>query len=105
MIRAALVFLEVNDDDQLSGTIGEPITDTEEEQSFVLVADVGDTLVCVFESTSILLVDETNSTVTPATFAELAVDQVVDVFGMMPEGEGCFEANDVIVEVPPPASE
>jgi hypothetical protein len=105
VIRAALVFLEMNDDDQLSGTIGEPITDTEEEQSFVLVADAGDTLVCVFESTSILLVDETNSEVTPATFADLAVDQVVDVFGTMPEGEGCFEANDVIVEVPPPASE
>ena len=105
LIRAALVFLEANQDDQVSGTIIDPIVDTEVEQSFMLMTETGDLQVCVLETTSILLVDETNSEVTTATFAELAVDQVVDVFGTMPEGEGCFEANDVIVEVPPPASE
>ena len=105
VIRAALVFLEANEDDQLSGMIIDPIVDTDEEQSFMLMTETGDVQVCVFDTTSILLVDETNAVVTTATFAELAVDQVVDVFGTMPEGEGCFEANDVIVEVPPPPSE
>jgi hypothetical protein len=105
LIRAALVFLEANDDDQISGTIIDPIVDTEEEQSFMLMTETGDLQVCVFEATSILLVDEINSEATTATFADLAVDQLVDVFGTMPEGEGCFEANEVIVEVPPPVDE
>lgn len=105
LIRAALVFLEANDDDEISGTIIDPIVDTETEQSFMLMTETGDVQVCVLATTSILLVDETNAEVTTATFADLAVDQVVDVFGTMPEGEGCFEANDVIVEVPPPATE
>lgn len=105
VIRAALVFLESNDDDEISGTIIDPIVDTEEEQSFVLMTETGDVQVCVSDTTSILLVDDTNSEVTTASFADLAVDQVVDVFGMMPEGEGCFEANEVIVDVPPPAAE
>ena len=105
LIRAALVFLEANQDDQVSGTIIDPIVDTEVEQSFMLMTETGDVQVCVLETTSILLVDETNSEVTTATFADLAVDQVVDVFGTMPEGEGCFEATEVIVEVPPPVTE
>ena len=98
LIRAALVFLEANQDDQVSGTIIDPIVDTEVEQSFMLMTETGDVQVCVLETTSILLVDETNSEVTTATFADLAVDQVVDVFGTMPEGEGCFEATEVIVD-------
>jgi hypothetical protein len=105
LIRAALVFLEANDDDLLSGTIIDPIVDTEEEQSFMLMTETGDVQVCMSGTTSILLVDETNSEVATATFADLAVDQVVDVFGTMPEGEGCFEANEVIVDVPPPVDE
>lgn len=106
LIRAALVFLEANEDDQLSGTIADPIVDdVEEGQSFMLITDAGDFQVCVLGGASILLVDETNATVTTAAFADLAVDQVVDVFGMMPEGEGCFEANEVIVAVPPPVDE
>lgn len=105
MIRAALVFLEANEDDLLSGTIADPIVDSEEEQSFILTTGTGDVQVCVLDGATILLVDDTNSEVTMATFADLAVDQVVDVFGTMPEGEGCFEANEVIVDVPPPADE
>ncbi len=98
-IRAALVFLEAEDDEQLSGTIVEPINDA--TMTFVLATDTGDVNVCVLDDAFILLVDETNSEVTMATFADLAADQVVDVFGMAAADESCFEADEVIVEVPP----
>ncbi len=105
LIRAALVFLEANEDDQLSGTIADPIVDTAEERSFMLMTETGDVQVCLLEAASILLVDETNAEVTAGTFADLAVDQAVDVFGTLPEGEGCFEASEVIVDDDQPAAE
>ena len=98
-MRAALVFLEAGDDDQLSGTIAEPIDDT--DMTFILATDTGDVGVCVLVDAFILLVDETNSEVTMGTFADLEVDQVVDVFGMPAADDRCFEANEVLVEIPP----
>jgi hypothetical protein len=99
LLRAALVFLEAEDDDQLSGTIAEPIDDV--TMTFVLATYTGDVNVCVLNDAFILLVDETNAEVTMATFADLEAGQVVDVFGMPAADDRCFEANEILVEVPP----
>jgi hypothetical protein len=99
LMRAALVFLEPEDDEQLSGMIAAPVEDA--TMRFVLATPTGDVSVCVLDDAFILLVDETNSEVTMATFADLEVDQVVDVFGMPAADDSCFEANEVLVEVPP----
>ena len=101
LMRAALVFVEAEEDAQISGTIIEPIVEPTDSAlgSFGLtLSGGGDTCVDVNTDADILLVDETNSEVTMGTFADLAVDQSVDVFGTMPE-TGCFLANEVIVEV------
>ena len=103
-MRAALVFLESPEVDQLSGTIADPIVDNDEEQSFMLISDSTSVQVCVLGDASVILVDETTSVVTTGTFADLAVDDVVDVFGTLPEGEGCFEASEVIVDADSPPS-
>jgi len=97
LIRAALVFVEAEDDEQLSGTIIEPID--ADERSFGLSTESGDTCVRVNVDADILLVDAENATVTIGEFADLAVDQSVDLFGMTAE-DSCFDANEVIVEVP-----
>ena len=104
VMRAALVFLESPDVDQLSGTIAGPIVDNEEEQSFMLISDSTSMQVCALSDTAVILVDETTSVVTTGSFADLAVDDVVDVFGTLPEGEGCFEAIEVIVDADSPPS-
>jgi len=97
VIRAALVLVEADEDAQLSGTIIEPID--ADEMSFGLSTDGGDTCVRVNADADILLVDAANSTVTMGVFADLAVDQSVDVFGTIAE-DSCMDANEVIVEVP-----
>ncbi len=103
LLRAALVFLEAEDAEQLSGTIGsEPDADT---RSFDLMPESGD-LVCVRvnDDADILLVDTELSEITMAEFADLLIDQVVELFGMTAE-DSCFEAAEVIVDLnasPPP---
>ena len=81
MIRAALVFLEANDDEQLSGTIAAETLDAN-ARSFELTTEA-EAPVCVFvaEAASILLVDTTDSIVTVGTFDDLADGQTVDLFG------------------------
>ena len=96
LIRAALIFLEAEDDEQISGTIIEPLVAA--DRSFGLTTDTSDTCVRVNEDADILLVDEANSEVTMGTFADLAVDQAVDLFGTT-AADTCFDANEVIVEV------
>ena len=101
LMRAALIFLEADDDEQISGIIIEPIVEPTEDAvgSFFLTAAEGvDTCVRVNSDADILLVDEANSEVTMGTFADLAADQSVDVFGMTAE-DSCFDANEIIVEV------
>lgn len=98
LIRAALIFLEADEDEQLSGTIIEPLAAA--DRSFGLTTMSGDTCVRVDEDADILLVDEANSEVTMGTFADLAVDQSVDLFGTT-AADTCFDANEVIVEVVP----
>lgn len=105
LMRAALIFLEAEDDLQLSGTI---VADT-------LVADTPDTYlgsfqlalpegagtvdVCVIEDADIVLVDEAGSEVMMGLFEDLAAEQSVDLFGQYAADDSCFEANEVIVEV------
>ena len=101
LMRAALIFLEAEDDEQISGMIIEPIVEPTVDVvgSFGLtLTEGGDTCVRVNSDADILLVDEVNSEVTMGTFADLAVDQNVDLFGMTAE-DTCFDANEVIVEV------
>jgi hypothetical protein len=99
VIRAALVFVEAEDDEQLSGTIIVPLVAA--TRSFGLTPDVGnDTCVRVDADADILLVDAAASEVTLGTFDDLAEGQSVDLFGTTAV-DSCFDANEVIVEVMP----
>lgn len=98
LIRAALIFVEAEDDEQMSGTIAEPLA--AETRSFDLtLTDGGNACVRVDLEADILLVDAANSVVTMGEFSDLAVDQMVDLFGQPSTEDDCFEANEVIVEV------
>ena len=102
LIRAALVFVEAEGDTQLTGTISEPLDAV--ARSFVLTPEVGNTVcVRVNEDADILLVDEAASEVTMGTFDDLAAGQMVDIFGVIDTNDNCLDANEVIVEVVPPA--
>jgi len=103
LIRAALVFLEANEAEQLSGTIAAATLDAD-ARSFELTTDGEPVCVRVAEMASILLVNTTDAIVTAGTFADLADDQVVDLFGTTAE-DACFDADEVIVDVTPPPSE
>jgi hypothetical protein len=94
LIWAALVFIEAEEDDQATGTIIDPLDAV--TSSFGLTRTGGDICVRVNDDADILLVDIAASEVTMATFAELAVGQAVDLFGVMSD---CFDANEVIVDV------
>jgi hypothetical protein len=101
LIRAALIFVEEEEDEQISGTIIEPIVEptvTEVGSFGLTLTGGGDTCVSVNSDADILLVDEANSEVTMGTFDDLAVDQSVDLFGQSAV-DSCFMANEVIVEV------
>ena len=103
LMRAALIFLEADADEQISGTITEPLA--AETRSFVLtLTEGGSTCVRVNEDADIILVDEANSIVTMGTFADLAVDQAVELFGEedLEDQNHCFDANEVIVEANTP---
>jgi hypothetical protein len=97
-IRAALVFVEAPDDEQLSGTINSDITDRTFE---LLLGDASTTVsVTVLSDADILLVDETASEVIIGDISMLANGQSVELFGTSP-GDGLFDANEVIVDVTP----
>lgn len=99
LIRAALVFVEAEEDEQLTGTVSEPLDAA--TRSFVLTPDVGNPVcVRVNDDAGILLVDEAASEVTMGTIDDLAIDQNVDLFGTTAV-DSCFDANEVIVEVVP----
>ena len=95
LIRAALVFIEAEEDEQASGTIIVPLEAVTRSFGLTLTGG-GDICVRVNEDADILLVDIAASEVTMVTFAELAVGQVIDLFGVMND---CFDANEVIVDV------
>ena len=97
LIRAALVFVEAEADEQASGTII-PDLDAATRSFGLTLAGGGDISVTVLEGADILLVDTAASEVTMGTFDDLYVGQIVDLFGSMPM-TGVFEANEVIVDV------
>jgi len=103
VIRAALVFVEPPEEEQLSGTIIEPLDIDPMDPmtwSFGLTPDggVGDICVRVNEDAAVLLVNTTDSEVTMGSVADLALDQSVDLLGTMSD---CFDASEVIVDVSP----
>ena len=100
LIRAALVFIEPEADEQLSGTIEEPIDTGATPPNFglALSGEGGSTCVNVQDGADILLVDAAASEVTMGMASDLAAGQVVDVFGESVEGD-CFSANEVIVDL------
>jgi hypothetical protein len=95
LIWAALVFIEAEEDDQATGTIIDP-RDVASRSFGLTQTGGGDICVRVKDDADILLVNVAASEVTMATFAELAVGQVIDLFGRMND---CFDANEVIVDV------
>ena len=103
VIRAALVFVEPPAEEQLSGTIIEPLDIDPMNPmtwSFGLTPDggAGDICVRVNEDAAVLLVNTTDSEVTMGSVADLALDQSVDLLGTMSD---CFDASEVIVDVSP----
>jgi hypothetical protein len=94
LVRAALVFIQAEDDEQVSGSIIDPIDAA--MRSFGLSTAGGDICVRVNGDADILLVDIAASEVTMGEFGDLAVGQVADLFGVMSD---CFDANEVIVDV------
>ena len=103
-IRAALVFVEDREDDQLSGTISgavETDVDTGVVTFDLLLGDgVTIVMVTVADAPVILLIDEVASEVTEGSIEDLADGQSVDLFGMEPS-EGLFTASEIIVDVTP----
>jgi hypothetical protein len=97
-IRAALVFIEPEEDEQLTGTIASAPDETT-RQFTLQKADMSEQCVEVDAEADILLVDAALSEVTMGLFTDLAQDQVVDIFGETVEGECTFLANEVIVDV------
>lgn len=105
LIRAALVFLEEDPDEQISGSITLDTVNTTEPESFDLVLEDASTIcVRLGDNAEVLLVDEANSQVTTTnTLADLVAlglteDPLADVFGV-PDVDSCFEANEVIVAI------
>lgn len=97
-IRAALVFIEPEEDEQLAGTIAN-VPDETTRQFTLQKDDMSEQCIEVDAEADILLVDATLSEVTMGMFADLAQDQVVDIFGATVEGACTFLANEVIVDV------
>ena len=106
LIRAAFVFVEAEDADQLSGTIAEPVPADPFAEFFTITPSLGtDTCFRISDETTILFVDSATSTVTTGAAAQLAVDQVVDLFGLSAANamSDCFMADEVLIDGPPPA--
>jgi hypothetical protein len=97
LIRAALVFIEAPEGDQLSGTInGEPVI---ADRTFeVLDQSSALFMVTVATEADIIFVNTTKGEVTPGSFEDLGNGQVVELFGTsLPEA--MFEADEIIIEV------
>jgi len=98
VLRAALVFVEAPDEEQISGMINSDITGRTFD---LLLPDSSTTVtVTVADGATILLVDEAASEVMIGDITSLANGQMVELFGT-PPGDGLFDANEVIVEVVP----
>lgn len=91
--RAALIVLDSGDDpEQLSGTIAMPIDDPE----FVLSTATGDVDVCVNAGATITVIADGSST--DGSFADIQEGRTAYVFGELDMTDGCFDADDVVVD-------
>ena len=107
LFRSSLVVLDALNagDEQLSGTVADPIVDGD-IQSFALATGVTTETVCLASGAQILklesLDDGSGSVVTlsPAIFADIVVDQAVEVTGAASEAGDCtFEARIVVIDL------
>ena len=96
LMRAALIFIEAEGEQQLSGTIIAPLDSG--DRSFGLATSTGDTCVRLNTGAEILLVDTAASEVKLGTVENLELGQDVDLFGAK-ASDSCFDANQVIVDV------
>jgi hypothetical protein len=96
LMRAALIFIEAEGDQQLSGTIIAPLDTV--ARSFGLSTSEGDTCVRVNAQAHILLVDTDAGEVKKGNVENLELGQNVDLFGAT-ASDSCFDANEVIVDV------
>ena len=93
VLRAALIILDSDDDpEQLSGTIATPISDPE----FVLSTTASDIDVCVNTGATITVISDGSSS--EGSFADIQDGRTAYVFGQLDTTDGCFDANDVVVE-------
>lgn len=97
LIRAALVFVEAASDEQLSGVIIDPLD--KDAGTFGLTPTAGGDTCVRAAAATVLLVNTAASEVTTGTLADLAVGQMVDLFGTTSIVDSCFDANEVIVEL------
>ncbi len=106
LFRSSLVLLDAlnTGDEQLTGTVAAPIV-SGESQSFALTTDATTEIVCVNTDAEILKLEALDDgsgpvvTLSPAVFAEIAVDQNVEVTGVAGEAGACFAARIVIIDL------
>jgi hypothetical protein len=93
-LRAALIVLDSDDDpEQLSGTIGSGPSEPE----FVLVTGAGDIDVCVNTGATITVIDDGSSD--EGSFSAIQEGRTAYVFGELNMTDGCFYADDVVVDI------
>ena len=95
LLRAAMILIDGDDEDeQLSGTIAEPVVDP----NFHLMTAGGDICVVVEDGAIITLVSDGGATMEPGDFSDLLADQTADAFGELGI-DGCFHANELVVQI------
>ena len=93
LLRAALIIIDGDDEDeQLSGTIAEPVVDP----GFNLSTAGGDVCVVLEDGAIITLVSADGTEMEPGTFADLVAGQSADAYGELGI-DGCFLANELVV--------
>jgi len=98
-IRAALILVDDGlYDDKLSGTIAPPLESS--NMSFTLTTSMGSSCVNLNNDSIIILISENadGSEVKFGAFADLAIDQSVDVYGQQ-GSDGCLDASEVVVDL------
>lgn len=96
LFRAALIFVEGAEANQVSGSIIAPLDAS--KQSFGLSTNSGDTCVRLNSGASNVLINAMTAEVTMGTFGDLELGQAVDVYGAI-ASDSCIDADEVIVEV------
>ncbi|MGI9223196.1 MAG: DUF4382 domain-containing protein [Woeseiaceae bacterium] len=95
LLRAAMIIIDGDDEDeQLSGTIAEPV----EEPGFNLSTAGGDICVVLEADAVITLVSADGTEMGPGTFADLVAGQSADAYGELGI-DGCFLANELVVRL------